>query len=72
MKYCVDRLENDIAILEHLETKEIIEISINLLPNNIKENNIIVYDNNKYILDKETERERKKDLLSRFNKLKKK
>ena len=72
MKYCVDRLENDIAILEHLETKEIIEISINLLPNNIKENNIIVYDNNKYILDKGTERERKKDLLSRFNKLKKK
>ena len=72
MKYCIDRIENDIAVLEKLETKEIIEIDINLLPNNIKENSIILYDNNKYILDKETESARKKDLLNRFNKLKKK
>lgn len=72
MKYCIDRIENNTAVLENIDTKEIIEININLLPNNIKENNIIIYDNNEYVIDKETEKERKKDLLSRFNKLKKK
>ena len=72
MKYCIDRIENDIAVLENLETKEIIEININSLPNNIKENSIVIYDNNEYVIDKVTEKERKKDLLSRFNKLKKK
>lgn len=72
MKYCIDRIENDIAVLENLETKEIIEININLLPNNIKENSIVIYDNYEYIIDKETEKERKKNLLSKFNKLKKK
>ena len=72
MKFVVDRIENNTAVLENIDTKEIIEININLLPNNIKENNIIIYDNNEYVIDKETEKERKKDLLSRFNKLKKK
>ena len=72
MKYCIDRIENDIAVLENLETKEIIEININLLPNNIKENSIVIYDNYEYIIDKVTEKERKKNLLSKFNKLKKK
>lgn len=72
MKYCIDRIENDIAVLENLETKEIMEININLLPNNIKENSIVIYDNYEYIIDKETEKERKKNLLSKFNKLKKK
>ena len=72
MKYCIDRIENDIAVLENLETKEIIEININLLPNKIKENSIVIYDNYEYIIDKETEKERKKNLLSKFNKLKKK
>ena len=72
MKYSIDRIENDIAVLENIDTNEIIEIEISLLPENIKESNIVIYENNKYELDQETEDSRKKDLLSRFSKLKKK
>jgi len=72
MKYSIDRIENDIAVLENIDTNEIIEIEISLLPENIKESNIVIYENNIYKLDQETEDSRKKDLLSRFSKLKKK
>ena len=72
MKYSIDKIENDIAVLENIDTNEIIEIEISLLPENIKESNIVIYENNKYKLDQETEYSRKKDLLSRFSKLKKK
>lgn len=72
MKYSIDRIENDIAVLENIDTNEIIEIEKSLLPENIKESNIVIYENDKYKLDQETEDSRKKDLLSRFSKLKKK
>ena len=72
MKYSIDRIEENIAVLENIETKEIIEVAISLLPDNIKETNIVIYENNEYELDENTEETRKKDLLSRFNKLKKK
>ena len=72
MKYSIDRIEENIAVLENIETKEIIEVDISLLPDNIKETNIVIYENNEYELDENTEETRKKDLLSRFDKLKKK
>ena len=72
MKYSIDRIEENIAVLENIETKEIIEVAISLLPDNIKETNIVIYENNEYELDENTEETRKKDLLSRFDKLKKK
>lgn len=72
MKYSVDRIENNVAILENIETKDIIEVETTLLPLNIKETNIVIYENGEYKLDIETEASRKKDLSSRFNNLKKK
>ncbi len=72
MKYSIDRIENDIAVLESLESKEIINVNITLLPQNVKEGSIIVYENNKYIKDEETELKRKTELQSRFNNLIKK
>lgn len=72
MKYSIDRIENSIAVLENIDTKEIIEVDVSLLPENIKETNIVIYENKEYKLDQQTEESRKKDLLSRFNKLKKK
>lgn len=72
MKYSIDRIENNIAVLENLETKEIIEIDINLLPTGSKESSIIIFSNNEYKLDLKEEQERKENLLNRFNKLRKK
>lgn len=69
MKYIIDRIENNIAILENINTKEISEVNINILPNNIKEGTALKYINNKYIIDKELENERKKTILEKFNRL---
>lgn len=72
MKYCIDRIEGDIAILEELTTKEIIEVNINQLPPNIKETNIVTLINDTYILDEVEEEQRRNSIQSRFNKLRKK
>ena len=72
MTYVIDRIENNIAVLENINTREIINIDINLLPKNIKEGNIIKYKNNKYKIDKKEERKRRQSILEKFNKLKNK
>lgn len=70
MKFAVDRIENNIAILENLKTKEKKEISIQLLPSDIKEGMIIIKNNNKYYIDKDEEIKRRKRIITMFNKLK--
>ena len=72
MIYIVDRIENNIAILENKETKEIVNISLDILPSNLKEGNVLKYENNIYTLDKKEDEERKKTILDKFNKLKNK
>lgn len=72
MKYAIDRIENNIAVLENLETKEIIEVDISLLPEGSKESSIITIIDNEYKLDIEEQQVRKESLLNRFNKLRKK
>lgn len=70
MKYSVDRIENEIAILENLETKEIKEINKNLLPSPIHEGAILTLVDNQYKLDEE-EQNRLTSLKEKFNKLRK-
>ena len=72
MKYAIDRIENNIAILENIETKEIIEVELSILPENIKESNVLLFENNEYKLDIEGEAIRRQNILNRFNRLKKK
>lgn len=71
MKYIIDRIEDNIAILENQETKEMIDININELPANIKEGNVLIYENKKYYIDVNLEQERKKNILEKFQKLRK-
>ena len=71
MKYVVDRIEEDIVVLEDLETREITNIKISELDFKVREGNILSYENNKYTLDLNTEKLRKEKLRNRFNKLKK-
>ena len=72
MIYIVDRIEEDIAILENKETKEIKEVKLSELPSNTKEGKVLKYENSKYLIDEEEEKQRKKEILEKFNKLKKK
>ena len=71
MKYVIDRIEEDIVVLENLETKEITNINIKELDFKVREGNILYKEDNKYILDLNTEKLRKEKLRNRFNKLKK-
>ena len=70
MKFAVDRIENDIVICENLETKEKVSLSKNILPK-VRDGSILIYEKGKYVLDANSENERRKSIRDRFNRLKK-
>lgn len=70
MKYSVDRIEEEIAILENIETGEIVEINKNELEEDIKESDILIFKDNKYIKDDEEKEDRLKSLEEKFNLIK--
>ena len=69
--YTVDRIEKEYIVLENRETLEMINVEKKMLPSNIKEQDIVNFINNKYIIDKELTNSTKKNIKDRFNKLKK-
>lgn len=69
MKYAVDKIENNIALLEDINTKEKKEINISFLPNNVKEGNVLIEEEN-FRLDKNSEANRRKLIQDKLNKLK--
>ena len=70
MKYSVDRIEEDIVVLENISSGEIIYENIKKLPKEIKEGSILVKDEDNYSMDLETEEKRRNDLRSRLERLK--
>ena len=70
MKYAVDRVENDIIILENIENKEIIELNKNDLNFKVNDGDIIVMKNNKYYIDNATKDSRIKLINDKLNKVK--
>lgn len=69
MKYALDRIEEDIAILENIETGERRKISIQHLPPNIHEGTILKEKNNTYTIDIQEEEKRRKLIEEKFKKL---
>ena len=67
--YTVENIINNIVRLEERKTNKIIEINKDLLPKNIKEQDIIDLIDNKYIINKKETKRIKKDITNRFNKL---
>ncbi len=72
MIYIVDKIEDNIAVLENKDTREIINVNISCLPSLIKEGSILKYDGSKYYIDNELEMKRRQDLLERFKRLRNK
>lgn len=72
MKFSVDRIEDNIVVLESIENNEIREVDISLLPEGIKEGSILVLNNDIYELDLNEEELRRKRIQEKFNRLKKK
>ena len=67
MKYSVDRIENNIIILQNLDTKEIKEIK--KLNFKVKEGDILVYKDNKFIKDDKEKDNRLKILEEKLKKV---
>lgn len=69
MKYAVDRIIDNIAIIENINTLEKKEIDITILPFSIYEGAILTYQDNIYKLDEPEEEKRRRIILEKFNKL---
>ncbi len=72
MKYSVDRIENKIAILEDITTGTKKEVHLHELPEHLVEGNILVYENDTYIKDIQTEASIRASIKSKFDMLRKK
>ena len=70
MKYSVDEIIDDIIKLENLETREIIYINKSDIDFDIYENDILVFENNKYIKDDELKNKRVNMLREKLERLK--
>lgn len=71
MKYAIDHIEEKIAILEDINTKEKKEVSLNLLPQEIHDGDIVTLIDDKYELDITEEKNRRERIMNKFNRLKK-
>lgn len=70
MKYAIDRIVEEIAVLENIKTGEIIEVNVKVLPKEIHEGSILVKDNDEFTIDLETEEVRRNSLRERLERLK--
>ncbi len=71
MKWIVDRIENNLVVLENSTTREIKEVELNQLPSSIHEGAILIKCDCNYILDEEDELKRRKEIEERFKRLRK-
>lgn len=69
MKWAVDKIENDIVLLENILTGEKREVNISIFPSPIHEGSILICENNTYYIDLSEEERRRQEILLRFKKL---
>lgn len=69
VKYIVDRIEDDIVILEKYPTKDMIEIDRKILSSDVHEGSVIIYDGKRYYLDNDEEIKRRQEILEKFMRL---
>ena len=72
MKYSIDKILDNIATLENVETKQITEVNTKDLPEEIHEGSILILEDGKYKLDLNEEEIRRKRIEEKFNKLRNK
>lgn len=71
MNYAVDRINENIVILENTLSGEKIEIDITNLPQGIKEGSIITLNDGIYTLNTDEEELRRQRIREKLNRLKK-
>lgn len=70
MNYSVDKIDEKIALLENIETKEKIELALSSLPSGLREGMILSFINDTYVINNKVEIERRTMLRGKFNRLK--
>lgn len=70
MRFVVDRIENDIAVLENIKDNEIINVSLDKLPNKVMEKDVLLYDGKTYVIDVLEKNERINRIKDKMSKLK--
>lgn len=70
MKYAVDEIIDNIVTLEDIETKEKKHIEKDVLPEDIYDGAILIYEDNTYKLDILEETLRRKRIIEKLNRLK--
>ena len=70
MKYAVDSIVDEIAVIEDIETGEKKEVSLELLPEEIQEGNILLFQDNEYYINREYEAVRRQSLEENMEELK--
>ena len=70
MKYAVDEIIDDIAVFENIDTGEKAEVSLGLLPSDIKDGTIISFVDGEYQIDLDEEMLRKQRIIEKMRLLK--
>ena len=70
MKYAVDEIIDNIVTLEDIETKEKKYMEKELLPEDIYDGAILIYEDDTYKLDISEETLRRKRIIEKLNRLK--
>lgn len=65
----IDRFEGNYAICENGETKEIVEIKKDILPENAKEGSVLKWQNGKYKIDIEEQKNIEKRIKEKMDNL---
>ena len=67
-KFTVDRIENDKVVLE-CENGDCVALELKSLPKNIKEGDVLCFEENSYFLDKEETEKRRRKIKSLMDSL---
>lgn len=67
--YTVEKIENNIVILEDRNKNIFFNTNKNILPENIKEGDILDLVDNKYIINEKSTKEIKEKIRNKFNSL---
>ena len=70
MKYAVDEIIDDIEVIENIDTCENAEVSIELLPSDIKDGSIVLFVDGEYHIDLDEEMFRKQRIIEKMRLLK--
>ena len=71
MKYTVDEIINDVVTIINTETEEKKYVDLSNMPDGIKENDVLVFENNTYRKDVDEEELRRQRIQDKMNMLRK-